>query len=108
MSATFVTDIATVAGLTILFAKPTLWIIPFVLASVALIGGLPKLAPWFFGRYEDRWATPSSPVAAMRECPRAQAGYAPVSPTLSATKRGGEDESSASVLSQSDSSLRRT
>ena len=30
MSATFVTDIATVAGLTILFVKPTIWIVPFV------------------------------------------------------------------------------
>jgi Kef-type K+ transport system membrane component KefB len=30
MSATFVTDIATVAGLTILFLSPTIWIIPFV------------------------------------------------------------------------------
>src|SRR5205814_1700280 len=47
MSATFVTDIGTVAGLTILFLKPTVWIVPFVAASVALIVGLPKLAPWF-------------------------------------------------------------
>jgi Kef-type K+ transport system membrane component KefB len=58
MSATFVTDIATVAGLTILFAKPTLWMVPFVLVSIALIGGLPKLAPWFFGRYGDRVIEP--------------------------------------------------
>ena len=43
MSATFVTDIATVAGLTVLFVKPTLWIVPFALASLALIVGLPKL-----------------------------------------------------------------
>ena len=50
MSATFVTDIATVAGLTVLFLKPTLWVIPFVVASVALIVGLPRIAPWFFGR----------------------------------------------------------
>ena len=28
MSATFVTDIATVAGLTVLFVKPTIWIVP--------------------------------------------------------------------------------
>src|SRR5215471_19887649 len=33
MSATFVTDIATVAGLTILFIKPTIWIVPFVAVS---------------------------------------------------------------------------
>jgi Kef-type K+ transport system membrane component KefB len=58
MSATFVTDIATVAGLTVLFVKPTLWVIPFVLASLALIVGLPKLAPWFFGRYGNRVIEP--------------------------------------------------
>ena len=37
MSATFVTDIATVIGLTVLFIKPTLWIVPFALVSLALI-----------------------------------------------------------------------
>src|SRR5438876_1478200 len=58
MSATFVTDIATVAGLTALFVKPTLWIVPFVLASIALIVGLPKLSPWFFGRYGNRVIEP--------------------------------------------------
>src|SRR5712691_10575071 len=58
MSATFVTDIGTVAGLTALFVKPTLWIIPFVVVSVALIAGLPKLSPWFFGRYGDRVIEP--------------------------------------------------
>jgi Kef-type K+ transport system membrane component KefB len=58
MSATFVTDIATVAGLTALFVKPTLWIVPFILVSVALIAGLPKAAPWFFGRYGNRVIEP--------------------------------------------------
>jgi len=58
MSATFVTDIATVAGLTILFIKPTIWIVPFVAASAALIIGLPRMAPWFFGRYGDRVIEP--------------------------------------------------
>ena len=58
MSATFVTDIATVAGLTALFIKPTLWIVPFILVSVALIVGLPKAAPWFFGRYGNRVIEP--------------------------------------------------
>ena len=58
MSATFVTDIATVTGLTILFIKPTVWIVPFVLASVALIVGLPRLSPWFFSRYGDRVIEP--------------------------------------------------
>jgi Kef-type K+ transport system membrane component KefB len=58
MSATFVTDIATVAGLTVLFVKPTLWVIPFVLVSVALIVGLPVASPWFFRRYGDRVIEP--------------------------------------------------
>lgn len=58
MSATFVTDIATVIGLTVLFVKPTLWIVPFALVSVALIVVLPKLSPWFFSRYGDRVIEP--------------------------------------------------
>ncbi|TML90843.1 MAG: cation:proton antiporter [Actinobacteria bacterium] len=58
MSATFVTDIATVAGLTVLFVKPTLWIVPFVVVSLALIVGLPKTSPWFFGRYGNRVIEP--------------------------------------------------
>jgi Kef-type K+ transport system membrane component KefB len=58
MSATFVTDIATVAGLTVLFIKPTIWIVPFVLVSIGLIVGLPRIAPWFFGRYGNRVIEP--------------------------------------------------
>jgi len=58
MSATFVTDIATVIGLTVLFVKPTVWIVPFVLVSIALIVALPRLSPWFFGRYGDRVIEP--------------------------------------------------
>ncbi len=58
MSATFVTDIATVAGLTILFITPTIWIVPFVVVSIAVIVGLPRLSPWFFGRYGDRVIEP--------------------------------------------------
>ncbi len=58
MSATFVTDIATVVGLTVLFVKPTIWIVPFLVVSVVLIVGLPRVAPWFFGRYGDRVIEP--------------------------------------------------
>jgi len=58
MSATFVTDIATVIGLTVLFVKPTLWIVPFVGASLLLIFGLPRISPGFFGRYGDRVIEP--------------------------------------------------
>ena len=42
MSATFVTDILTVIGLSILFITPNLWIIPFVTVSVLLIWGFPR------------------------------------------------------------------
>jgi Kef-type K+ transport system membrane component KefB len=58
MSATFVTDIATVTGLTVLFATPNVWIVPFVGVSLALVLGLPRLAPWFFGRYGNRVIEP--------------------------------------------------
>jgi Kef-type K+ transport system membrane component KefB len=58
MSATFVTDIATVVGLTMLFVKPTIWIAPFVVVSGVLIVGLPRIAPWFFSRYGDRVIEP--------------------------------------------------
>jgi Kef-type K+ transport system membrane component KefB len=58
MSATFVTDFATVAGLTILFLKPTIWIVPFTVASVGLVVALPKASPWFFSRYGDRVIEP--------------------------------------------------
>jgi Kef-type K+ transport system membrane component KefB len=58
MSATFVTDIATVVGLTVLFVKPTIWIVPFVVVSVVLIAGMPRIAPGFFGRYGDRVIEP--------------------------------------------------
>ena len=58
MSATFVTDLGTVIALTLLFIKPSLWIIPFILVSIGAIYGLPKLAPWFFSRYGDRVTEP--------------------------------------------------
>ena len=58
MSATFVTDLATVTALTILFIKPTLWIIPFVIVSLGLIAGLPKVAVPFFARYGNRVIEP--------------------------------------------------
>ena len=58
MSATFVTDLGTVLALTVLFIKPSLWIVPFALVSIGVIYGLPKLAPWFFSRYGDRVTEP--------------------------------------------------
>jgi Kef-type K+ transport system membrane component KefB len=58
MSATFVTDFGTATALSILFIKPTIWIIPFVAISVLLIWGLPAMAPWFFSRFGDRVIEP--------------------------------------------------
>jgi len=58
MSATFVTDLATVTALTILFITPTIWVAPFVVVSLVLIFGLPRIAPWFFSRYGDRVIEP--------------------------------------------------
>jgi Kef-type K+ transport system membrane component KefB len=58
MSATFVTDFGTAAALSILFIKPNVWILPFVVASLLLISVLPRLAPCFFGRYGDRVIEP--------------------------------------------------
>ncbi len=63
MSATFVTDIAAVTGLTALFLQPTLWIIPFVGVSVVLVVALPRLSPWFFGRYGRRVIEPEIKLA---------------------------------------------
>lgn len=58
MAATFVTDFGTVAALSILFIKPSLWIVAFVGVSIALIVVLPRVAPWFFRRYGDRVIEP--------------------------------------------------
>ena len=58
MAATFVTDILTVIGLSVLFVTPNIWIVPFAGASVLAIWGIPRIAPWFFGRYGDRVIEP--------------------------------------------------
>jgi Kef-type K+ transport system membrane component KefB len=58
MSATFVTDILTVIGLSVLFITPNIWVIPFAAVSIAFIWSLPKMSPWFFGRYGDRVIEP--------------------------------------------------
>jgi Kef-type K+ transport system membrane component KefB len=58
MAATFVTDLGTVALLSVLFIKPNAWIIAFLGASVLFIVALPRLAPWFFRRYGDRVVEP--------------------------------------------------
>lgn len=58
MSATFVTDILTVLGLSVLFIKPTVWVVPFVVVAVLMVVGFPRLSPWFFARYGDRVIEP--------------------------------------------------
>lgn len=58
MSACFVTDMCTVIALSVIFIKPTAWLPVFLAVSVAVIVALPKLSPWFFGRYGDRVIEP--------------------------------------------------
>jgi Kef-type K+ transport system membrane component KefB len=58
MSACFVTDMCTVIALSLIFITPTVWFPVFLVVSVGVIVLLPKLAPWFFGRYGDRVIEP--------------------------------------------------
>jgi Kef-type K+ transport system membrane component KefB len=62
MSACFVTDMCTVIALSTIFIKPTIWFPVFIVVSVALIVMVPKLAPWFFGRFGDRVIEPEIKV----------------------------------------------
>jgi Kef-type K+ transport system membrane component KefB len=58
MSATFVTDLCTALALSGIFIKPNVWFALFLVVSVVLILALPRIAPWFFGRYGDRVIEP--------------------------------------------------
>ncbi|MGZ5308653.1 MAG: cation:proton antiporter [Solirubrobacterales bacterium] len=58
MSATFVTDMATVVALSAIFIEPSIWFPVFLVASVALVIVLPRIAPPFFRRYGDRVIEP--------------------------------------------------
>jgi Kef-type K+ transport system membrane component KefB len=58
MSATFVTDLCTALALSAIFIKPNIWFPVFLVVSGALILALPRIAPWFFGRYGDRVIEP--------------------------------------------------
>lgn len=58
MSATFVTDLLTAITLSAIFIEPNLWFPAFLVVSLALVIALPKVAPWFFGRYGDRVIEP--------------------------------------------------
>ena len=58
MSACFVTDMGTAVALSAIFIKPNAWFPVFLVVSVALVAGLPKLARPFFARYGDRVTEP--------------------------------------------------
>lgn len=58
MAATFVTDLGTVLALTLLFVRPTPWLLAFVGVSAAAIFLMPRLESWFFGRYGNRVIEP--------------------------------------------------
>jgi Kef-type K+ transport system membrane component KefB len=58
MSATFVTDLCTALALSAIFIKPNVWFPVFLIVSLGLILTLPRVAPWFFGRYGDRVIEP--------------------------------------------------
>jgi Kef-type K+ transport system membrane component KefB len=58
MSATFVTDLCTAVALSAIFIKPNIWFPVFLAASLLLIIALPRIGPWFFGRYGDRVIEP--------------------------------------------------
>jgi Kef-type K+ transport system membrane component KefB len=51
MAATFVTDLGTVLALTLLFVRPTPWLLVFVGISAAAIFLMPCQESWFFCRY---------------------------------------------------------
>jgi len=58
MASTFVTDFGTALALSVLFIRPTWWLVPFVLVSVGLVLLMPRLQPWFFPRYGGRVIEP--------------------------------------------------
>lgn len=58
MASTFITDFGTAAALSILFVKPTPWIVVFLAVSAAIVLLMPRLQPWFFRRYGSRVIEP--------------------------------------------------
>ncbi len=58
MAATFVTDFGTAVALSLLFIRPTWWLLPFVAVSAVIIGIMPALHRWFFARYGRRVIEP--------------------------------------------------
>ena len=58
MASTFVTDFGVALALAVLFIRPTWRLVPFLVASVAIIALTIALQPWFFRRYGDRVIEP--------------------------------------------------
>jgi Kef-type K+ transport system membrane component KefB len=58
MAATFVTDFGVAAALSLLFIRPTWWLMAFMAVSVAIISLMPALHRWFFARYGGRVIEP--------------------------------------------------
>lgn len=58
MASTFVTDFGVALALAVLFIRPTWWLVPFLVVSLAVIAVMIALQPWFFRRYGDRVIEP--------------------------------------------------
>jgi len=58
VAATFVTDLGTALALSLLFIKPTPYLIVFIGVSIAVILAMTLLQGWFFDRYGDRVIEP--------------------------------------------------
>jgi Kef-type K+ transport system membrane component KefB len=58
MASTFVTDFGVAAALSVLFLRPTLWLVVFAAVSGVAIWAMPRLEPWFFSRYGNRVIEP--------------------------------------------------
>jgi Kef-type K+ transport system membrane component KefB len=58
MAATFVTDFGVAAALSLLFLRPTWWLLAFAAVSIVIVAGMPPLHRWFFGRYGQRVIEP--------------------------------------------------
>jgi Kef-type K+ transport system membrane component KefB len=62
MSATFVTAVCSALALSAIFIKPNVWFPVFLVVCVCVILLLPRIAPWFFGRYGYRVIEPEIKV----------------------------------------------
>jgi Kef-type K+ transport system membrane component KefB len=81
MSACFVTELGTALALSAIFVKPNAWFPLFLVVSVALVVGLPRVAPWFFRRYGNRVIEPEIKLVfvclfALMVCADAAKGHA--------------------------------